>query len=207
MLSACARQPEGYSVVRLATPTASKIGALAAVPAGRTLCYGVSIKGSGIASTPATSCKPEVGTLLGFVGPNGELKGEVLKGDARTFDVFLWVQKAGDNLPCPAGVAGLASIPSNQLYLLGSVPNIKLALDSETVSIPTTYPGDANHLAQINSYPSSCSPSLVASASAYQISTAEGVVTGAGYILQGRVGRVTDGPILTGAGIKLRVKE
>lgn len=210
MVEGCTRNPKGYTKVQFQTSSSTAsgvVGTMATLPAGRVPCYGVSIKGSGISnSMAATSCRPEIGMRLGFVGEGGILQGDVLKGPDRTFEVYLYLQPTGQNNACPS-MASFSTIPVSQLYFLGSVSNVKLEKEAETITIATTFPGEAQNLVAQNSYSASCNSNAVAGASNYQIATSTGHATGTGYILQGRVGRVNNGTILIGTGIQLRVKD
>lgn len=207
-LMGCSRKPMELSKVSIEMPSVhGKVGALAALPVGRVACYGVSISGSGINSIPASTCAPALGATFGFVPAGGTLYAEVSKGTSRTFDVYLYLQPTGENNPCPNMGSAFANLSSQNLYNIGTLASVNLEKDVENITITTTYPGDANHLYAVNAYSSSCLPVVTAPRSGYQISSSMGVTTGTGYILQGRVGRVVNGPELTGTGYKLRLKE
>lgn len=205
VLSSCSRQKENFSEIKIQAPS-SKLGVFAALPPGRIACYGVSVKGSGISGTPGTTCKPEAGAFLGFVGDGQTIQGQVEKGSGRKFDVYLYLQGAGETASC-SSIGSFSSVRPDRLYLIGSVNNITLEKPTETINIPTTFPGEANNLYAQNSYPTSCLPTTTSPGSSYQISADYRTVTGTGYKMHARAGRVNDGPMLTGTGYILRVKE
>ena len=204
-LEGCSRKQEGFSNIRIQAPS-SKIGSFATIPANRIACYGVSVRGSGITPNAATSCRPETGVVLGFVPDSGVLQGQVPKGTNRTFDVYLYLQAVGQNDPCPS-MTNFSSLGSDKIYHIGTTTNINLEADNQTVDIVTTFPGEALNIVVQNSYPSTCIPTVTSGLAGYQVSTAAGTATGAGYILQGKVGRANSGETLTGTGIILKVKE
>jgi hypothetical protein len=207
-LVGCSRKQEGLSSISIKMPAVhGKVGALTALPAGRVACYGVSIRGSGISGIPSNSCHPELGQTLGFVAAGETLQASVPKGAGRTFDVYLYLEPSGESNPCPNMGNSFTALSSQNLYLIGTLPSVDLVKETETITITTTYPGDANHLFAQNSYAPSCLPVVAANKSGYQISTSQATATGAGYILQGRVGRSMSGPELTGTGLKLKLKE
>lgn len=201
---ACTRQQEGFSTIKIQAP--SKNGTFAAIPSGRVACYGVNVTGTGITGTPESTCKPASGTFLGFAESGAAIQGQVAKGKARKIDVYLYLQGVSENIPC-ASIAPFVTARPDKLYLIGSVPSIDLEKETETVNISTTFPGEGSSLYVTNSYPGSCLPTPVNVASNYQISPAYGVSTGGGYVVHARVGRTTDGVVLTGSGIILKVKE
>jgi len=205
VLSSCTRQADKFSEIVIDAPS-SKLGAFAALPPGRVACYGVSVKGSGIPLAPSSTCKPAAGAFLGFVASGQTIQGQVEKGTQRQLDVYLYLQGAGENAPCNT-IGSFGSVRPDRLYLIGSVSNITLAKDTETVTIPTTFPGESQNLYAQNSYPSSCIPTTIASASSYQVSLDYKTASAGGYILHGRAGRTNNGVTLTGSGYILKVKE
>lgn len=207
-LMGCSRKQEGLSSISIQMPAMhGKVGALASLPAGRVACYGVTIRGAGIPGIGANSCHPELGLNLGFVLAGETLQAEVAKGTGRTFDVYLYLQPAGENNPCPNMGSAFTTLSSQNLYKIGTLASVNLEKDVETISITTTFLGEASHLYAQNSYSPSCLPVVTAPKSGFQISASKATATGAGYILKGRVGRVVDGPELSGTGYKLKVKE
>lgn len=205
VLSSCTRQAEKFSDIVIEAPS-SKMGIFAALPSGRVACYGVSVKGTGITGTPSTTCKPAAGTFLGFVASGQTIQGQVEKGPQRQFDVYLYLQGTGENIPC-ASIGSFSSVRPDRLYLIGSVSNITLEKPTETVNIPTTFPGESFNLYAQNSYPTSCIPTSISPASSYQISIDYKTAAAGGYILHGRAGRTNSGVTLTGSGYILKVKE
>jgi hypothetical protein len=207
-LIGCSRKQAGLSNISIQMPNLQgKVGSLGAtLPAGRVACYGVSIRGSGITGVPANACHPELGMTLGFVAAGASLQAQVLKGSDRIFDVYLYLQPTGQNTPCPT-MGGFSSLSPDNLYLIGNLPNVNLAKETETITIPITFNGVATNLYSQNSYPTSCLPPPISNVRGYQISSVESLATGAGYKLRGRVGRVVSGDELTGGSLKLRINK
>lgn len=204
VLSSCTRQADKFSEIVIDAPSSN--GVFATIPAGRVACYGVSVKGSGIPLAPSSSCKPSAGAFLGFVASGQTIQGQVEKGTQRQIDVYLYLQGTGENAPCNT-IGSFSSVRPDRLYLIGTLNNITLEKDTETVNIPTTFPGEAQNLYAQNSYPSSCIPTTIAAASSYQVSIDYKTASAGGYILHGRAGRTNNGATLTGTGYILKVKE
>lgn len=199
----CTREAKEFSTITIKAPS-SKLGTFAALPGGRVACYTVSVKGSGISGSPASTCKPAAGTVFSFAAEGASIQGQVTRGTERSIDVYLYLQAVGENIPCSS--LNFHTLRSDRLYLIGSVSGLNFSKDVETVDIPTTFPGESQSLYTVNSYPVSCLPTS-GGVSNYQISSSFGTATGSGYILQGRVGRPTAGGTLTGSGIILKLRE
>jgi len=207
-LIGCSRKQEGLSSISIQMPAMhGKVGALASLPVGRVACYGVAIRGPGITGVGATNCHPELGMSLGFVAAGGTLQAEVPKGNSRTFDVYLYLHPTGVTAPCPNMITAFTTLSSQNLYKIGSLPSVTLEKDVEVITIPTTYPGDSNHLYAQNSYPSSCLPAAGPTPkNGFQISSSKDVSTdGATYTLYGRVGRAVESKEVSNGSFKLKV--
>lgn len=208
---------DGSSVISLQLPGAvgqgkvqSKEGAgqnvsMATMPATRRACYGLSVTGQEIQSTPASLCSPKMGLVKGFVEAGGEIQMEVPRGDERTFELYLYLMAEGDVTPCPELGQRISAAQLSNVYFLGSAT--KSILNAvEDITIQATFPGVAQTLSVANSYPASCAPAAPPQPkSGFGIANAAQTATGGGMKMTARAGAMT-GTTLTGGGMKLKTK-
>lgn len=210
-LLGCSRQPaanKNKSILAIKAPQ-SKVGSLAAMPAGRKACYGVSVSGPGITFNPALSCSPSTGIVAGFVesGQNIEVS-DVPQGAGRKIDLYLFLQLTGEDNPCPQMGAYFSASQLPQVYHLGSVDNVTLDQEVQQVEITAVFPGETQNLAVQQTLPSSCLASTTPSAPipGFNISAGSGVATGTGLKLFGRIGKPYAKGVATGGGFVLKAQ-
>ncbi|MGE3757591.1 MAG: hypothetical protein AB7H97_07540, partial [Pseudobdellovibrionaceae bacterium] len=176
----------------------------------RKKCYAISVSGIDIDQvTPASSCSPETGKLAGFVAGGEILSIDVPRGENRKFELYMLLQKEGDNSACPVMEPVISKSMLSQIYLVGKVEGITLAQAEETVNITLETVDETQNLAKQLNLPSNCLPSSAPKGHlAYQISAARGTASASGIQLKGRVGSIvgSDQQILTGSNIQLRIK-
>lgn len=176
-----------------ASQNGSSVGALASLPANRKACFGLNITASDIGSQPQT-CGPNTGIVAGFVEPGGTIEVSVPKGSNRKFDLYLFLEAEGENVPCPSmATAWGGGVAIASTYLVGSIEGVELDDDVETLNIDATFPGTSTNLAQQLNLPSSCLPPpvpipTVPPSSRFGVVIANGMATGGGMKLIGRVG-------------------
>ncbi len=184
------------------------VGALAAMPTDRKVCYGVNVTAPDIAVTAPNECSFRAGLLAGFVEPGATVELSVPKGSGRKVELYAFLQAVGENLPCP--VLG-PTLPADKLvstYLVGVAEGINLQGDQVSVSIHASFPGLSQNIAQTLTFPSSCTAGAAPSAAhrSYFVSAATGTATGTGLKLKYRAGGFPGHQVLSGSGIKLIVK-
>ncbi len=208
----CSRKAGKVSTISIRAPesvnSSSKIGTMSAMPANRKACYGVNITGPGISSNPATTCSPETGVVAGFVNPGALIEAQVERGSSREIKLFVFLQQAGEDNPCPQMGAAFAASQLDQIYLVGIASNIEISQEVQTVDIAASFPGESQNIAVTSSMPSTCVETTSPSNGlrGFRVSTASQVATGTGIKMLGQVGRVERAGTLTGTGIKLKVK-
>lgn len=209
LAAACSRKEASTkSTISIRAPAAAnKVGAMSAIPVNRKACYGVSITGPGITNVPTSSCSPETGIVAGFVNPGALIEAEVPQGSNREIKLFVFLQQVGEDNPCPQMGGAFASSQLSQIYFVGSASDITLASEVQTVDIVASFPGESQNIAVTSSMPSSCTAGTPATnLRGFRVSSASQVATGAGIKMVGRIGRPEQAGLLTGAGIKLKVK-
>lgn len=214
-VTACNRaKPKTSSTISIRAPGdpaflgKSDTQSLATIPAGRKVCYGVTVTGPGITTNPPSTCNPNTGLIAGFVEANGLLELNVPRGTGRQIDLYLYLMNSGDNGPCPKMNAAFSANELLQTYRIGSALNISLVNDVETVAIAADFPGVSSNLAQQLSLPASCTAGAVLppNRAGFHISTSMQTATGGGFKLLGRVGSAYDGNVLSNANYKLKIK-
>lgn len=210
-VSGCDRALKGDAgrLIIQAPQSLNKVGALAALPANRKVCYGVNVTGAGI--TPnAASCSPPTGVLAGWIEPGKEIIVSVPKGTGRKVELYIYLLPENQNLPCP--LLG-KTVPGNQIkdaFLVATANNITVSDQTDPVMMTLNFQGLTQHLGVEYSLPASCTAGSGGGGSGpvgFGTSTAAGEVTGTGMKMYGRVGQPQDGKVLSGAGIKLYVRE
>ena len=211
LLSACSKKPEaGISVVAFRVPRLSdfgtqKYGTLSTIPTDRSACFGVNVVAIDITTTPASTCNPRLGKTAGFIAEGGLLQVDVLRGEARTFELYMYLKPVGDTKPCPAYGASFSAAQLKQVYFMGSTTQ-SILREVENVNIVANFPGLNQTLAVANSYPASCTASAVATLNPnFHVSNSTGIAVGGGMRLSSTVGK-TGGPVMTGGGMKLVTK-
>ncbi len=208
-LSSCSRKAGETATVSIQLGTgagAQKNANASSYTGDRKACYGVSISGPGI--TPSVnSCSPPLGIVAGYVALGGTLSASVPYGSNRQIQLFLYLQREGENNPCPEMGAVFSKEQLSQTYLVATASNLNFSQPSVNVSMTERFPGLTQTIASQFTLPRSCLP--VASAPArpgFRISTGSGYASGSGVLLLGKVGRPTFGQEMTGTGIVLRAR-
>ncbi len=208
LISSCNRpqaEDDERSVISIQAPQ-SKIGSLSVIPSTRKACFGVNISAADIEAPKKKECSPGLSLFAGFVEAGANLELEVPRGSGRKIDLYLYLQKSGENNPCPQMSTYFSQSDLGQLYFLGSTENISLTKSVETVTITANFPGESQNLFQQLSLPASCVTSTSPSSnnSGARIFVGSGVSVGSGMKLYGRVGSTYHVQELTGSGIKLK---
>lgn len=222
MISGCARkkaeQDSRVSIRTPSTPLLGKSSSLAAsdksVVGTRKECYAVSVTGPGIAGTAghtaaAPTCSPETGLIAGFVGNGQELSLEIPRGDKRKFELYLFLQKEGEDNPCPTMGATIPKSLLMQTYLIGTTEDVSLLSADSVVDIRMNFPGYPNNLAKQMELPYSCLPQNAESGHLnFQISSSRGYSSGAGLQMKARAGSVygANSVVLKSSKFQLRIK-
>lgn len=181
------------------------VGALAAMPTDRKVCYGINVTGPGIIINAPNSCSIKSGLLVGFVEPGSTVSVNVPKGSSRKVELFAYLQAVGTNLPCPLLGPALPADLLGSTYLVGVAEGIELSDQEVVVTITASFPGMAQNIAQTFAMPSTCASNSTKISGA-SVASAAGVAIGTGMKLMYRVGAVPGRQTLTGTGMKLLVK-
>lgn len=207
MVTACNRKPGKTASISIQLSDSSqKAAAQGAYTGNRKACYGINITGPGITSSSA-QCSPATGIIAGFVTTGGTLEASVPYGSNRKFELYLFLQKDGENNPCPQLGSAFSKDQLLQTYLVGTAENINIDQPTLNLSITENFPGLTNNLAVNYSLPASCTKGpTYPSTPGFRSNLGSGVATGTGIRLIGHVGRVDSAQELTGTGIKLRAR-
>ncbi len=209
LISGCTRKKDGItSTISIRAPSASnKVGAMSTLPANRKACYGISITGPGIPNVRASDCSPETGVLGGFVNPGDLIQAEVPQGSNRHINLYVFLEKVGENNPCPAMGGVFAVSQLSQIYLVGSTSNLTLSGSEQTVDITANFPGVTQNIAVTSAMPATCVATTPSNGpKGFRVSSASHLATGTGIKMFAHVGRAERATTLTGTGIKLKVK-
>lgn len=209
----CSRKSvvDGASRISIVVPAEeafnSKISALAHYEGFRKKCYAVVVSAADIVGGSGNACTPKFGLTAGFVAAGGSVDLEIPNGTGRKFELYMFLQKPGENNPCPVMSSALSNEQLAQTYLVGVKENI--ALEGGTVNIEFTenFPGLSQHLAQ-QSGVEACKPTTAIATNpvGFQMSSAQREAFGANVRLRARAGQVYGSTVLTGSNIKLLVK-
>lgn len=207
ILLSCQRPDGGSTKLTLSfsgsSGSSQKIGTLSTFPTGKKLCFGVNILGSGLPNN-SNSCGPTLGQAKGFVSDGQIIEMDVPKGIGRTIEAYLYVLPSGSNCPTTNGTSGLN--PS-LMYKIATKENVDMSLDTTTVSLDATYPGDAHTLLADLSLPAACASTGGSSTTSTNYQFINRVVgTSAGIKLDARIGNSVQGVSATSAGVKLYVE-
>lgn len=145
--SGCGRDnPEGYSRVMIQTPTLSELRGKVGVfnlPSSSEfkVCMGVHVTGSGISSSRANSCSPEVGLSAGFVEAGQAMSLTIPKGNGRNFSLLVYVAQLNES--CPGLTSSILGSPIEQFrsFQAGAKTGVNLSSDNENVTIDLLFPG------------------------------------------------------------------
>jgi hypothetical protein len=208
MVTACSRKSGKSSSISIQlSERNNKVSSLDSYPTNRKACYGINITGPGITSSAAGSCSPPVGIPGGFVAAGGSIEATVPYGSSRRFELYLFLQKEGENNPCPEMGTAFSKDQLLQTYLVGSTSGVTIDQPTLNLTITESFPGLTSNLAVTYSLPTSCTklPTLPAFPG-FRTNAGHGVATGTGIQLIGSVGRPNSAQDLTGTGIKLRAR-
>lgn len=138
---ACGRPSQsGSSVIRIEIPKNQKLEAMAALPSGAKICFGVSVTGDGILGRAATSCSPSTGLLVGYAESGKPIEATVDYGNNRKVDVFMIVMKTLTD-PCPAIGSGFLKTDLNRIFLVGSSAPFTVSTPETQVDVQLNYTG------------------------------------------------------------------
>lgn len=143
------------STLKISAPN-SKLGALVALPAGRTACYGVSVKANDIKGYAGDNCSPATGVIGGYVLDGQTISLSVPSGTGRHIELYMYLKAVGDATACPPMNS---KIPATQLvdtYFVGEATNVDTSQPETNVTIEWNHPGDAQNIAVVNGYPAVC---------------------------------------------------
>lgn len=119
------------------------------LPANKSFCFAVTVKGQGIEESVGTidRCQSSIGLSAGFVQDGELLTLDIPKGSSRNFDLYLYLAEPGT--VCP--VFNSSFLSTNDAYLktyrVGSALGVNLAQNEETVVINLDFRGVAQNLA------------------------------------------------------------
>lgn len=190
------------SIIIKAPNTQSKVGAFAALPANRKACFGVSVSGPGIIGS-ADSCTVQTGVIGGFVESGKNIELSVERGSQRKIQLFLYLLPENSIDSCPVVTGQIPKSYLSALYLVGSVENLELTQDTQTVEIIYDFPGISQTLASQLTLPTSCGVGPTTGSGNYSVSMDERVVSNANHTLRARVGKPIPGKVSTGGGYTL----
>ena len=190
------------------TPTRQQLSksglqAFASLPTDRRICYGVSIKGSGVDGFAGSECSPATGAVAGFIEEGGALELFVTKGENRTIELYAFLMPALSTDACPTMGQNLTGDGLRSTFLIGSKSGVSVLADTETVTILIDFPGLNNSLASQMSVPDSCTPGLPAPRKGFFVSSGSGVASNANHTLRARIGQPKSGTLATGSGYQL----
>ena len=151
---------------------------------------------------PATTCSPKTGVTAGFVAEGGTLSVEVPRGEARMFELYMYLQDAGSTQPCPTLGKKFSAIDLAHVYFMGST-TVAIRNPVEDITLVASFPGVNQTLATTNSYPAVCmAVAAPTGLPGFHVSNGAGTAVGGGIRLSGAVGK-TAGPVLTGGGMRM----
>ncbi len=192
-------------------PLNSKMGTLEKqLPTDRKICYAVSVSGPGIEKSAANPCSPELSMTAGFVEPGKLIEVLVPKGDGRRIELYMFLQKVGENTSCPFMASPLPPVLLKQTYLLGKVEGVSLQKDSEEIEVPFSFSGLDQNIVQTLNLPQSClpiqDPIAGENGKRFGIYTGAQKSSGGGYKLYGIVGKPTESKTASGGGFRIIAK-
>jgi hypothetical protein len=200
----CTRKGASLSNISIRTPVQGMSGTL---PGDRIACYGVSVRGPNIPESGPSTCSPNLGVVSGFVKSGQTLQVQVPKGDQRIFDVYLFLENVGQNVPCPQMGNHFAANQLGKIYFMGSTSNVTLTQDQQVVTVETTYPGDDQTIIAQFSYPGSCTAGIIThNAAGFNVTSASQQASGGTITLTARAGTPLPRTVLTGGTIMLEVQ-
>lgn len=144
----CTRPENSVSKIKIQAPRLSelksKVGALAALPTDKKICFGVNVTGNGIPTTPGVTCKG-LGNYGGFVNEGQVISLDVLKGNARNFDLLIYLADLGTSCPNLGPEMG-SSAHLARLIISGNA-TAEISAAESYVEIPLSFPGSDQNLA------------------------------------------------------------
>jgi hypothetical protein len=196
--------------IQFAKNSDQKVSASSTYSSTLKACYGLSVTGPGITANSST-CSPPIGVTAGFVAAGGAIEATVPYGTKRRFDVFLYLEKEGENNPCPQLGTAFSKEQLAQTYLIGTADNVSIDQPSVSISITENFPGVANTIATNFALPASCTAAPTSTTArrslpGFRVNTGGGYASSGAVQLYGHIGRVNSGPELTGGGIKMVVR-
>ncbi len=201
----CQREAPVKSTIVIQAPKSQKVsGQSTPWPSDRKACFGVNVTATDIPLN-YPSCSPTTGIVAGYVEPDQTIEVDVPMGKSRKIDLYLYLQPAGQNNPCPKIGPSFSGTYLSETYLIGSA-TADLASQTETVTITASFPGLSNNIATQNSMPTTCTATTPPPSGppGFNVGTAAGVAAGTGYKMLGRIGG--NGTVMTGTGYNLKIK-
>ena len=203
-LTACnrgGRVPSSVSSISIPASKLAKI--MAALPTGRTPCFGVNITGNEITSN-ISKCGPAsgLGIVGGFVPVNTDITVPgVPPNESVNVDVYVYLLPANQSTAaCPT--MGFAPTLLSNMYLVGSVANVAINSNpNQEVDITYNYQSNSPSLAQ--QLPATCSPS--SGISPFQISINKENLTGTGVNFNAKMS-ASSKQIMSGTGVNFTVR-
>lgn len=183
-----------------------------ALPAGRKVCWGATIKGPGLNEiAPGDTCALRAGLTLGFVEAGGVLEASVPTGTGRRVDLFAFIQPPGSNEPCPGFNVRLPVTVLLNTFAMGFKDQVDMSASETQVAITASFPGATNNLATTNLIPETCTSATVPRGAPLngRVSNGANIVGQAtsGYTLKARIGHgIQHEPAVSSTGYKLLVK-
>lgn len=176
-------------------------------PSGRKACYAVNITAGDIPAVTSASCSFPMGLTAGFVEEGQTIQLEVPRGENRKIELYAFLYPTGDNSSCPEFVKTLTPQQMASTYRVAVTGNVSMVEPEVTVEMQMDFPGVAQNISQQLGLPAGCATPQVNRLNGFTVSSSKATATGGAIVMHGRVGRVTNAPVLTGTGIQLRVAE
>lgn len=218
-VSGCNRgDSAGSSRIRIQVPKSlsgfaksGSVSAMEVLPTGRKVCWGATIRGSGLSDLAAGDvCALKAGLTMGFVEAGGILEAAVPRGADRRVDLFAFIQPTGSNEPCPNFNVRLPSFVLVNTYAMGFQDKIDMTGTETQVTIAASFPGLSSNIASTAAMPAACTSGNVARGVPFNghISSGANVVQAtSGFKLKAKIGRtVQSGQAVSSTGYKLLVK-
>lgn len=206
MFSCTKKAETTTSVIALKVPSLqsqkNNVGTLSTIPTDRKACWGVNIIASDMPTTPATTCSPKTGVTAGYVADGGMISVDVPRGEARMFELYMYLQDAGSTQGCPTFGKKFSASDLTHVYFMGST-TVAIRNPVEDITLVASFPGLNQTIASLNTYPATCTAvTPPAGVPGLHVSNGAGTAVGGGIRLSGTVGK-TAGPALIGGGMRM----
>lgn len=160
----------GSSRIRIQVPKSlsgfaksGSVTAMEVLPTGRKVCWGATIRGTGLTDLAAGDiCALKAGLTMGFVEAGGILEAAVPRGTDRRVDLFAFIQPTGSNEPCPNFNVRLPASILVNTYAMGFQDKIDMSGNETQVTIAASFPGISSNVATVSAMPSTCTSGNVA---------------------------------------------